>query len=98
MTKIKTASIVCAAALLVTTIAAAHHGSHGTVTAYEPDAKTVIHWEACAPHRHSYDYVTCGKRLRERVAEMMCQRGEGVHHWLYQISDGRPIPEQTTCR
>jgi hypothetical protein len=73
-------------------------GSKSAVTAYEADGTTVIKFEPCERVGRTYDYPTCGKRLRDSVAQMMCARGKGTHAWRYQIGSTAQLPETTFCR
>ena len=73
-------------------------GSKSTVTAYGPDGTTVIKFEPCPRIGRSYDYPTCGKKLRTEVNASLCAQGGGSHAWFYQIGSSSPIPEHALCR
>lgn len=74
-------------------------GTRGTVTAYEPDGKTVVLVRACARDRNgAYAYSVCGPALRNEVRTLMCSRGKGAHPWKYQIGDASPMAQVTSCR
>jgi hypothetical protein len=93
--------VLILASLFVSAVAVADDpiaGTKGTVSAYESDAKTVIMSRRCEPKRLSFDYVSCGKKLREEMEGRLCQKGKGTYGWLYRVSDGRPIPQTTRCR
>ena len=72
-------------------------GSRSTVTAYESDGTTVMKLEACPRMGRSYDYVTCGSKLRAEVNAMLCARGPGRHTWVYQIGATSPMVEHQLC-
>jgi hypothetical protein len=78
----------------------ARRGTRGTVTAYELDGRTVIGHRTCLPSgRYSWDYVRCGEHLHDHVKLELCHRlGNGTHHFLYQIGDGRPYRSSVSCR
>jgi hypothetical protein len=73
-------------------------GSRSTVTAYEVDGTTVIKLESCPRIGRTYDYVSCGSKLRAEVNAMLCARGSGTHTWMYQIGTSSPIVEHERCR
>jgi hypothetical protein len=75
-------------------------GRKGTVTAYQLDGSTVIAHKWCtASGKYSWNYVTCGSILRDRVKARLCLKlGKGTHHYLYQIGDGRPSRTSVYCR
>ena len=76
-------------------------GTDGTVTAYDADGRTVIENKQCfRTTRHGgYDYVGCGRRLRDTVKIELCRKnGGGTHTWFYQIGDNRPIRSSVSCR
>ena len=75
-------------------------GTDGTVTAYEADGRTVIENKQCfRTRRHGgYDYVQCGRRLRDTVKLELCRKnGSGTHTWFYQVGDSRPSRTSTYC-
>lgn len=75
-------------------------GRKGTVTAYELDGKTVIGHRTClSSGRHSWKYVECGSRLRDRMKTKLCAKlGSGTHWYMYQIGDNRPTKTSVYCR
>jgi len=106
MFKKATAFIILVGLALVTGIAVADDttlrprpGTRGTVSAFEADGVTVIDVKWCARDRYgAHDYTVCGNLLRDEVKTRMCARGPGVHAWVYQISDNRPMPTSVYCR
>ena len=75
-------------------------GSKGTMTAYEPDGRTVIDVKTCfRTTRHGgFDYVRCSGRLRDSVKLRVCrERGAGTHGYFTQIGDGRPMRSTVYC-
>jgi hypothetical protein len=99
---------ILTAALLVTAAttgpAAAdrdHAGTPGTVTAYELDGHTVIDVKTCfrTTQHGGYDYARCGERLRDWLKIEVCRaRGSGMHYYLYQVGDARPMRLSVYCR
>ena len=74
-------------------------GTQGTVSAFEADGTTVIDVKWCARDRYgAHDYTVCGNLLRDEVKTLMCRRGPGLHSWVYQISNNRPMPTSVYCR
>jgi len=104
MLKKGTAFIVLVGLALVTGVAGAQDtrprpGTKGTVSAFEADGTTVIDVKWCARDRNgAHDYTVCGNLLRDEVKTRMCARGPGLHSWVYQISDNRPMPTSVYCR
>lgn len=94
---------ITAAAVMLGASVAAHAGSgnpghKGTVAAYSP-ITDVYDSERCPRTKYSWDYVSCGKALRERVKERMCQtRGKGTHKYFYQIGNGRKTTSSVYCK
>jgi hypothetical protein len=75
-------------------------GSQGTVTAYEPDGRTVIDVKTCfrTTRYGGFDYVRCGSRLRDAVKLRVCrERGAGTHSYFTQIGDGHPTRSTVYC-
>lgn len=75
-------------------------GTKGTVTAYEADGRSVIETKPCfrTTRYGGYDYVRCGKRLRDEVKRELCRKlGGGTHTWFYQIGDKRPTRSSVYC-
>jgi hypothetical protein len=74
-------------------------GTKGTVTAWDESNTVVLEHKFCLKTRHSWDYVSCGSRLRDRVKLQLCAaRGPGTHRYLYQIGDARPTRSTVYCR
>lgn len=73
-------------------------GTKGHVTAYEADGKTVIRVDSCPSKKLSFDYPTCGKKLRDDVKDLLCKRGKGPHKWKYQIGDSKQMDQASTCK
>src|SRR5215510_11613127 len=56
-------------------------GSKGTVTAWDEFQHRVLEHRFCARTRNSWDYVSCGNRLRDELKISLCAaRGPGNHH------------------
>ena len=105
MLKKGTAFIVLVGITLATAVAGAQDsyrprpGTVGTVTAFEADGVTLIDVKWCPRDRYgAHDYMVCGNLLRDEVKTLMCSRGGGLHSWVYQISNNRPMPSSVYCR
>lgn len=97
--------LLIAAAFATTAISGTAHadigGRPGTVTAYELDGHTVIDVKTCfhTTRWGGYDYARCGERLRDWLKIEMCRaKGPGIHYYLYQVGDGRPMRLSVYCR
>lgn len=77
---------------------AAMRGSRGSSGAYWPDGKLIV-IEACDRQRSGYDWVSCGRRVRERAKERICRHaGKGLHHYYYRRGDDTPSKTSAYCR
>jgi hypothetical protein len=72
----------------------------GSCGAYELDGTVIV--ERRCLHRsggRTYDYVTCGKRVRDRAKELICRvRGKGLHKFLYRSGESKPSPSSVYCK
>ena len=74
-------------------------GSKGTVTAWDESNTTVLEHRYCVRTRYSWDYLTCGNRLRDALKRRVCnERGRGTYRYLFQVGDGKPFPSTLACR
>lgn len=74
-------------------------GVKGTITAWDETHTTVLEHRSCVRTRYSWNYATCGSIIRTRVKLNLCSaRGPGLHRYLYQIGDSRPIKSSVYCR
>lgn len=74
-------------------------GAKGTVTAWDESSTKVLEHRFCTKTRYSWDYVSCGNRLRDELKLHLCaERGPGTHKYLYQIGNGRTIRSTLLCR
>jgi hypothetical protein len=74
-------------------------GRKGTITAWDESNTTVLEHRFCIRTRYSWDYASCGNRLRDALKRHVCTlRGPGSYKYLYQIGDGRPYPSTLHCR
>jgi hypothetical protein len=74
-------------------------GTKGTVTAWDESNTKVLEHRFCVKTRYTWDYVSCGNRLRDELKLHVCaERGPGMHKYLYQIGDGKVIRSTLVCR
>jgi uncharacterized protein (DUF2249 family) len=75
-------------------------GRKGTVAAYAPGPTELLDSMKCARKgKYTWDYVRCGKALRERVKEHFCRtRGKGTHKYWYQTGDSKKRKTSVYCR
>lgn len=74
-------------------------GSKGTVTAWDEYKGRVLEHRFCVRTRYSWDYASCGNRLRDELKRNWCaQLGPGMHRYYYQVGDGRPVRATLVCR
>jgi hypothetical protein len=74
-------------------------GHKGTVTAWNDAGDTVLDHKVCLRNKGSWDYVSCGNALRERLKDQICATAApGLHKYLYQVGDGRKNPSTVLCK
>jgi hypothetical protein len=74
-------------------------GHRGTVTAWNTAGDAVIAHQLCPKFGSSWDYLKCGRALRERLEREVCAvRGAGEHKYLYQVGDGKKNPSSVYCK
>ena len=74
-------------------------GRKGTITAWTEAGDAVVAHKICPRQGAVWDYVACGKALRERLTIEVCAaRGPGSHKYLYQVGDGRKSPSSVFCK
>jgi hypothetical protein len=88
---------------LITTFAVADDnpraaGTKGTITAWDESNTTVLEHRYCLKSRLTWDYVSCGNRLRDALKRKLCAGGPGRYPYLYQVGDGRPSRSTMVCR
>ena len=74
-------------------------GHRGTVTAWNTAGDTVLAHKLCPRLGSSWDYLKCGRALREQLqAEVCVARGPGEHKYLYQVGDSKKNPSSVYCK
>lgn len=74
-------------------------GAKGAVTAWDEFSNRVLEHRFCVRTRYSWDYASCGNRLRDELKLRWCAiRGPGTHRYLYQVGDARPVRSTLVCR
>jgi hypothetical protein len=74
-------------------------GHNGTVTAWTTDGDKVLAHKLCPRFGSSWDYLKCGRALREQLQTELCvAKGPGEHKYLYQVGDGRKNPSSVYCK
>lgn len=74
-------------------------GHRGTVTAWNLAGDAVIVHKLCPKFGSSWDYLKCGKALREQLQLEVCAaKGPGEHKYLYQVGDGKKNPSSVYCK
>jgi len=73
-------------------------GARGTVTAWDRTRVTVLEHRFCVKVGTGWDYASCARAVRERVARKLChEQGLGDHPYLLQLGDDTPSPERVHC-
>jgi hypothetical protein len=90
---------------LITTIAFADDnnpraaGTKGTITAWDETTTKVLEHRYCVKSRYTWDYVSCGNRLRDALKRHHCRaNGPGRYTYFTQIGDGKPYQSTLVCR
>ena len=74
------------------------HGGKGKCAAWELDG-SLLALEHCPAKGSSHDYVECGKRVRDKVKELLCAKlGKGSHKYMYRVSDNKPSKSSVYCK
>lgn len=74
-------------------------GRRGTVTAWNEAGDKVIAHKLCPRLGSSWDYLACGRALREQLTLEVCPvKGPGLHKYLYQVGDGRKNQSSVYCK
>ena len=69
------------------------------ITAWDEAGTKVLEHRFCIKTGGSWDYVTCGNRVRDRLKLQLCaERGPGLHKYLYQVGDGKPSASSVFCK
>jgi hypothetical protein len=90
---------------LLATLAAADErnppsaGSKGTITAWDESNTKVLEHRYCVRTRYSWDYATCGTRMRDQLKRHFCAANPpGTYKYLTQVGDGKPYLSTLVCR
>ena len=74
-------------------------GTKGTITAWDESNTKVLEHRYCLRTRYSWDYATCGTRLRDQLKRHFCAvNPPGTYKYLTQVGDGKPYPSTLVCR
>jgi hypothetical protein len=74
-------------------------GAKGTITAWDTSEKRVIEHRFCTKTHSSWDYPSCGAKVRDDVRDKLCRHlGPGTHRYLYQIGDSKPSTSSVYCK
>lgn len=72
----------------------------GSCGAYELDGTVIV--ERRCPHKSGgrvYDYVSCGREVRDRAKELICRaKGKGMHKYLYRSGESKPSSSSVYCK
>lgn len=74
-------------------------GAKGTITAWDESNTKVLEHRYCVRTRYTWDYMTCGNRLRDALKRHFCaDHGPGTYRYFTQIGDGKPYQSTLVCR
>jgi hypothetical protein len=74
-------------------------GARGTITAWDVSGTRVIEHRFCSKTHSSWDYSSCGARVRDEVKDKLCSHlGSGTHRYLYQVGDSKPLSSSVYCK
>jgi len=75
-------------------------GAKGTITIWDEAGLVVLEHRYCVRTGATWDYVTCGKILRDRFKLHTCTENAAgtTHKYLYQVGDSKPVKSQLYCK